>query len=132
VNPQLEETGTTMCFKCRAPLTAEDRKHELYVYEKSCQFCDAKKKRFHTPPGTQINLPQEKEEKKSKKDSSNNNKKKNNNNKKNGAGLQNNDEQGEGSKEAEVGEEGAALGETTNSCEVMGASSEPVSKKMKA
>jgi hypothetical protein len=128
VNPQLEETGTTMCFKCRAPLTAEDRKHELYVYEKSCQFCDAKKKRFHTPPGTQINLPQEKnEEKKSKKDSSNNNKK----NKKNGAGLQNNDEQVEGSKEAEVGEEGAALGET-NSCEVGASSSEPLSKKVKA
>mmetsp|Transcript_17645 Transcript_17645/g.22944 ORF Transcript_17645/g.22944 Transcript_17645/m.22944 type:complete len:176 (+) Transcript_17645:228-755(+) len=56
IDPNLKETDTTMCFKCRAPLTLSDRQNELYVYEKSCPYCITKpnetsnggKKRFHT------------------------------------------------------------------------------------
>ncbi len=39
LNAALEETETTMCFACQAPLTANDQASPWYVLGKSCPFC---------------------------------------------------------------------------------------------
>ncbi len=51
LNPQLEETATTMCFSCREPLTAADRVSPEFKLGERCPFCvKGKKKRFHEEP----------------------------------------------------------------------------------
>ena len=39
VDPALRETGSSQCFRCLAPLTAEDQADERFVAGKSCPFC---------------------------------------------------------------------------------------------
>ena len=48
VTPELAEADVTMCFKCREPLTKEDRASPLYVYEQQCPYCASRKtRRYH-------------------------------------------------------------------------------------
>ena len=37
--PDLTETGTTVCFACREPLTPKEQLHPAYVPGKSCSYC---------------------------------------------------------------------------------------------
>ena len=37
--PNLTETGTTVCFACREPLTPKEQLHPAYVPGESCSFC---------------------------------------------------------------------------------------------
>ena len=37
--PNLTETGTTICFACREPLTPEEQLHPAYVPGESCSYC---------------------------------------------------------------------------------------------
>tara|TARA_B100000575_G_scaffold172290_1_gene137994 strand:- start:834 stop:1676 length:843 start_codon:yes stop_codon:yes gene_type:complete len=37
--PDLSETGTTICFACREPLTPEEQLHPAYVPGESCSYC---------------------------------------------------------------------------------------------
>ena len=37
--PDLTETGTTVCFACREPLTPEEQLHPAYVPGESCSYC---------------------------------------------------------------------------------------------
>ena len=37
--PDLTETGTTICFACRAPLTPKEQLHPAYVPGESCSYC---------------------------------------------------------------------------------------------
>jgi UPF0176 protein len=39
VMPDLSESGSVICYRCRNPLNHEDQKHEKYIKEKYCQFC---------------------------------------------------------------------------------------------
>jgi UPF0176 protein len=39
VDPALRETGSSQCFRCLAPLTAEDQANERFVAGQSCPFC---------------------------------------------------------------------------------------------
>jgi UPF0176 protein len=39
VNPQLEETGSVLCWNCQTPLTTTEQQDPRYVYEKSCPHC---------------------------------------------------------------------------------------------
>ncbi len=44
VDSDLQETDTTQCYRCQAPLTAEDQASPKYVVHRSCPYCylDAK------------------------------------------------------------------------------------------
>lgn len=37
--PDLTETGTTICFACREPLTPQEQLHPAYVPGESCSYC---------------------------------------------------------------------------------------------
>jgi Predicted sulfurtransferase len=37
--PDLTETGTTICFACREPLTPKEQLHPAYVPGESCSYC---------------------------------------------------------------------------------------------
>ena len=37
--PDLSETGTTICFACREPLTPKEQLHPAYVPGESCSYC---------------------------------------------------------------------------------------------
>lgn len=37
--PDLSETGTTICFACREPLTTKEQSHPAYVPGESCSYC---------------------------------------------------------------------------------------------
>ena len=39
LDTSLGETGTVMCFQCRAPLGVEDQQSTDYVAEKHCPYC---------------------------------------------------------------------------------------------
>ena len=39
VDPQLQPTGSTLCFHCQMPLSKEQQADPRYVYEKSCPHC---------------------------------------------------------------------------------------------
>jgi UPF0176 protein len=39
VDPALHETGSAMCFRCQAPLTAEEQSDPRYVAHESCPHC---------------------------------------------------------------------------------------------
>ncbi len=39
VNPDLEETGTVMCFTCREPLLTHEQQSEDYVIGQFCPYC---------------------------------------------------------------------------------------------
>lgn len=39
LSPELEETDTSMCFRCRQPLTPEEQKKPEYVLNVSCPYC---------------------------------------------------------------------------------------------
>ena len=39
VNPQLQETGSVLCWNCQTPLTTDEQQDARYVYEKSCPHC---------------------------------------------------------------------------------------------
>jgi UPF0176 protein len=43
VDPGLQETGASQCFRCQTPLTEADQQHERYVQGESCPYC------FKTP-----------------------------------------------------------------------------------
>ena len=43
LDPSLQETDSTQCFRCQTPLSAEDQKDSRYVPGQSCPFC------FQTP-----------------------------------------------------------------------------------
>ena len=39
LDPQLNETETTQCYRCQEPLTAEEQQSERYVHGVSCPYC---------------------------------------------------------------------------------------------
>ena len=39
VNPELQETGSVLCWNCQTPLTTAEQQDPRYVYEKSCPHC---------------------------------------------------------------------------------------------
>ncbi|HEY1490936.1 MAG TPA: pseudouridine synthase, partial [Verrucomicrobiae bacterium] len=43
LDPSLQETESTQCFRCLTPLTETDQKNERYVHGQSCPYC------FKTP-----------------------------------------------------------------------------------
>ena len=43
IDSKLQETGATMCYNCRAPVSPEEQKSPQYVPEKSCPHCFTRK-----------------------------------------------------------------------------------------
>lgn len=43
IDAQLKETGTTMCYNCRAPVTPDEQKSEQYIEEVVCPHCHQRK-----------------------------------------------------------------------------------------
>jgi len=43
VDSELKEVEVDMCFACRAPLTAEDKKSPLFVENEFCPYCEQRK-----------------------------------------------------------------------------------------
>ena len=48
LTPELKQSSAKLCFKCRAPLTADDLKHPHYIPSVACGYCfGARKKSSH-------------------------------------------------------------------------------------